>query len=42
MQEAGDIISKNKTRSWVKQIDETIDEYKAMKVKNLKLKKHEN
>lgn len=38
MQEAGDIISKNKTRSWVKQIDEAIDEYKAMKVKNLKLK----
>lgn len=38
MQEAGDIISKNKTRSWVKQIDEAIDEYKSMKVKNLKLK----
>jgi len=38
IQEAGDIISKNKTRSWVKQIDEAIDEYKAMKVKNLKLK----
>ena len=38
MQEAGNIISKNKTRSWVKQIDEAIDEYKAMKFKNLKLK----